>query len=70
MCSSDLFLRIPLIAVVGYFLYNETLDVFVFLGAGLIVCGVLWNLRAESRRRGLPHPPSGLGPEKATVAEA
>ena len=28
------FLRIPLIAVVGYFLYNETLDVFVFLGAG------------------------------------
>jgi drug/metabolite transporter (DMT)-like permease len=60
------FLRIPLIAVVGYFLYSEKLDVFVSLGAALIVCGVLWNLRAESRRP----PPTGLGPEKATVAEA
>jgi drug/metabolite transporter (DMT)-like permease len=64
------FLRIPLIAVVGYFLYGESVDVFVFLGAALIVCGVLWNLRAESRRPGPPHPPTGLGPEKATVAEA
>jgi len=24
--------------------------VFVFAGAGLIVAGVLWNLRAEARR--------------------
>jgi uncharacterized membrane protein len=65
------FLRIPLIAVVGYFFYNESVDVFVFLGAGLIVCGVLWNLRAESRRPGAPpKPPTGLGPEKAAVAEA
>lgn len=60
------FLRIPLIALVGWFLYNETLDVFVFLGAGLIVCGVLWNLHAESRRG----PPTGLGPEKAAVPDA
>jgi len=44
------FMRIPLIAVVGWMLYGETVDIFVFLGAGLIVCGVLWNLRAESRR--------------------
>jgi len=64
------FLRIPLIAVVGYLLYGESVDVFVFLGAALIVCGVLWNLRAESRRPGPPHPPTGLGPEKAAVAEA
>ena len=64
------FLRIPLIAVVGYLLYGESVDVFVFLGAAMIVCGVLWNLRAESRRPGPPHPPTGLGPEKAAVAEA
>ena len=65
------FLRIPLIAVVGYFFYNESLDVFVFLGAALIVCGVLWNLRAESRRPGPPPaPPAGLGPEKAAAAKA
>jgi drug/metabolite transporter (DMT)-like permease len=44
------FMRIPLIALVGWLFYNESVDMFVFAGAGLIVCGVLWNLRAESRR--------------------
>lgn len=44
------FLRIPLIAVVGWWLYSEPLDVFVFLGAAVIVSGVIWNLHAESRR--------------------
>lgn len=60
------FLRIPLIALVGWLFYNEGLDMLVFAGAALIICGVLWNLYAESRRR----PPSGLGEEKATVADA
>ena len=41
------FMRIPLIAVVGWWLYGEPLDAYVFAGAGLIVIGVLWNLRAE-----------------------
>lgn len=44
------FMRIPLIAVVGWAFYNERLDVFVLLGALIIVAGVLWNLRAESIR--------------------
>lgn len=44
------FMRIPLIALVGWFFYKESVDVFVFAGAALIVCGVLWNLRAETRR--------------------
>lgn len=48
------FLRIPLIALVGWMFYGESLDIFVFAGAGLIICGVLWNLYAESRRPGLP----------------
>ena len=52
------FLRIPLIAVVGYLLYGESVDVFVFLGAALIICGVLWNLRAETRKPGPPPPES------------
>jgi drug/metabolite transporter (DMT)-like permease len=42
------FLRIPLIALVGWWLYGESLDIYVFAGAGLIVSGVLWNLRAET----------------------
>jgi drug/metabolite transporter (DMT)-like permease len=44
------FMRIPLIAVVGWWLYGEALDVFVFLGAGLIIAGILWNLRSEARQ--------------------
>jgi drug/metabolite transporter (DMT)-like permease len=42
------FLRIPLIAVVGWWLYGEPLDAFVFAGAGIIVLGLLWNLRVEA----------------------
>ena len=42
------FMRIPLIAMVGWWLYGEPLDAYVFSGAGLIVLGVLWNLRAEA----------------------
>ena len=60
------FLRIPLIALVGWMFYGEALDGFVFAGAGLIICGVLWNLFAESRRPGRrwrparrrPNPPN------------
>jgi drug/metabolite transporter (DMT)-like permease len=44
------FMRIPLIAVVGWWLYSEPLDIFVFAGAGLIISGILWNLRSETRR--------------------
>jgi drug/metabolite transporter (DMT)-like permease len=44
------FMRIPLIAVIGWWLYGEPLDGFVFLGAGLILAGILWNLRSEAAR--------------------
>ena len=44
------FMRIPLIAVVGWAFYGERLDVFVLLGAMIIVSGVLWNLRSEVAR--------------------
>ena len=51
------FMRIPLIAVIGWWFYGEPLDVFVFLGAGLIVTGILWNLRSEARRAVEPAEP-------------
>ena len=44
------FMRIPLIAVVGWAFYSEPLDVFVLLGALIIISGVLWNLRSEVAR--------------------
>ena len=44
------FMRIPLIAVVGWAFYGERLDIFVLLGALIIIGGVLWNLRSEHTR--------------------
>jgi drug/metabolite transporter (DMT)-like permease len=43
------FLRIPLIAFVGYFLYGERLDPVVFFGSAFIISGILWNILAERR---------------------
>jgi drug/metabolite transporter (DMT)-like permease len=43
------FLRIPLIALVGWLFYSEPLDLFVFAGAAVIIVGVVWSLRAETR---------------------
>ena len=45
------FIRLPLIAVIGWMFYGEAIDAFVFAGATLIVLGVLWNLRAEAKRK-------------------
>jgi drug/metabolite transporter (DMT)-like permease len=44
------FLRVPFIAVVGALVYAEPLDALAFAGAGLILAGIVWNLRAEARR--------------------
>ena len=44
------FMRIPLIAVVGWAFYGEVLDIWVLVGALIIIAGVLWNLRSESTR--------------------
>ena len=43
------FLRVPLIALVGWWFYSETLDPMVFLGAACLVSGIGWNLFAASR---------------------
>ena len=45
------FLRIPLIALIGWSLYREPLDAFVFIGAAIIITGIVWNLRAEATRK-------------------
>jgi drug/metabolite transporter (DMT)-like permease len=45
------FMRLPLIAVVGWAFYSEPLDIQVMVGAAVIIAGVLWNLNSESHRR-------------------
>ncbi|MBI4274734.1 MAG: DMT family transporter [Rhizobiales bacterium] len=44
------FLRLPLIAFVGWWFFGEGLDIFVFIGAAIMLTGIVWNLRAEARR--------------------
>ncbi len=53
------FLRIPFIAMIGWQFYGEPLDPMIFVGGGLIVLGIVLNLRAEARRRQATAP---LGP--------
>ncbi|TWI38164.1 DMT family transporter [Paracoccus sulfuroxidans] len=43
------FLRVPLIAAVGYLLYDEGIDLWVVIGAGVILLSNLYALRAETR---------------------
>ena len=43
------FLRLPLIAVVGFLFYDEPLLLSVFVGAFIIFLANVINLRAESR---------------------
>ena len=50
------FMRIPLIAVVGWAFYGERLDIFVLFGALIIIAGVLWNLRSEAATARLAPP--------------
>jgi drug/metabolite transporter (DMT)-like permease len=45
------FIRLPLIALVGAWLYGETLGAGVAIGAGIVVVGNLVNLWSERRAR-------------------
>jgi drug/metabolite transporter (DMT)-like permease len=44
------FLRLPLIALLGFMLYGERIEWYLFAGAALIVGANLLNIRAEQRR--------------------
>lgn len=43
------YLRLPLIVLVGYVFYQEGLDIYVLIGAGIIIAGNLITLRKEAR---------------------
>ena len=43
------FLRLPFIAVIGFVLYDEALELWVLLGALIIFAGNYYNLRKEHR---------------------
>jgi drug/metabolite transporter (DMT)-like permease len=46
------FLRLPLIAAVGFLFYSESVDIALFAGAIIIFAGNYYNMRLETRRMG------------------
>ena len=49
------FCRLPVIIAIGYFLYNETVDIFVLLGAVLIFSANYANIWIETRKKRVAH---------------
>ena len=47
------YLRLPLIMVVAWWLYDESVTVWLLLGAALIIAGNAWGLYLQVRRSGL-----------------
>lgn len=45
------FIRLPVIAIVGYLVYDEALDAWVFIGALVIFAGNYLNIWTETRRK-------------------
>ncbi|MDW3184114.1 DMT family transporter [Roseobacter sp.] len=45
------FIRLPAIAIIGMLLYNETVDVWLFLGAAIIFAGNYLNIWVETRQK-------------------
>jgi drug/metabolite transporter (DMT)-like permease len=45
------FLRLPLIAAIGYFLYGETVDIWVVLGAIVLCLGAWLNITTAARQK-------------------
>lgn len=55
------FLRVPLIAIIGWAFFGESVDILVFVGALIILAGILWNLQYEAKR-------AQIEPKDVTIA--
>jgi drug/metabolite transporter (DMT)-like permease len=51
------FLRVPLIALVGWWFFGEKLDPFVLVGGAVMLAGIVWNLREEAKKAQKPPAP-------------
>ena len=45
------YLRVPLIAWLGWMIYGETAEIWLWIGAAVIFAGTMINVRAESRSK-------------------
>ena len=55
------YLRLPLIMLVAWWLYGETVSLFLLIGAAMIIGGNAAGLYLETRRIKARHGPSGVG---------
>ena len=51
LVSPILFLRLPLVAVIGFFVFDQTTGLLTWVGAGVIVTATLWMTHVETRNQ-------------------
>ena len=51
LVSPILFLRLPLIAIIGFFFFGQTTDLMTWIGAAIIFAATVWMTRVETRRQ-------------------
>ncbi|CAH0992684.1 Riboflavin transporter [Sinobacterium norvegicum] len=44
------FLRLPLIAIIGYIFYQESIDIYLLVGGLIMLSGNFYSMRAESKK--------------------
>ncbi|MEX2453278.1 MAG: DMT family transporter [Rhodospirillaceae bacterium] len=54
LVSPILFLRLPLVAAIGYIFFAQTTQLLTWVGAGVICAATLWMTREETRRQDGP----------------
>ena len=50
LVSPILFLRLPIVAVVGFVLFDQKTEIWTWVGAGVIFAATTWMARIETRR--------------------
>ena len=52
LVSPILFLRLPLVALIGWFVFAQSTEMLTWVGAGIIFAATIWMTHVETRRRG------------------
>lgn len=56
LVSPILFVRLPLVAIIGYVLFDQTTGILTWVGAAVIFAATVWMTRVETRRKAAPQP--------------
>jgi S-adenosylmethionine uptake transporter len=50
LVSPILFLRLPLVAVIAYYAFDQQSEIWTWIGAGIIILATMWMARVEVRK--------------------